>query len=104
MKPVHARFPVPFDPLGWESMCLFSRGYAFTATEAHYSPMPCSQRSLSADTSFAQPLASEQAPEASAILPKPKPGNCWLRVTGFGAETVEGPASPPPAVKIEWPT
>jgi hypothetical protein len=58
---------------------------------------------LSADASFAKPLASQQVQEPSASLPKSKPGDYWLRVTGVGAEGVEGPPSQALAVKVEWP-
>jgi hypothetical protein len=64
---------------------------------------PAYKLELSMDTSFAKPLASQQVHEPSATLPKPKPGDYWLRVTGVGSEGVEGPASPPLAVKIESP-
>ena len=64
---------------------------------------PAYRLELSADASFAKPLASQQVHEPSARLPKPKPGDYWLRVTGVAADGVEGPASPPLAVKIEWP-
>lgn len=58
---------------------------------------------LSADPSFAKPLASHLVHEASATLPKPNPGDYWLRVTGVGAEGIEGPTSQALAVKIPWP-
>jgi hypothetical protein len=64
---------------------------------------PAYKLELSADASFAKPLASQQVKEPSASLPKPKPGDYWLRVTGVGTEGVEGPASQALAVKIEWP-
>ena len=58
---------------------------------------------VSADASFAAPLASQLVHEASAALPKPKPGDYWLRVTGVGAEGVEGPASDVLVVQVKWP-
>ena len=64
---------------------------------------PAYKLELSADMNFAQPLSSRIVHEASATLVKPKPGDYWLRVTGVGAEDVEGPPSQALAVKIEWP-
>jgi hypothetical protein len=62
---------------------------------------PAYKLELSTDTSFAEPLSSQLVHEAGATLPKPKPGDYWLRVTGVGAEGVEGPASEALAVQVK---
>ncbi len=56
---------------------------------------------LSTDASFVKPLLSHRADQARAALPKPEPGDYWLRVTGLGAEGVEGPAGQPVAVQVK---
>lgn len=62
---------------------------------------PAYKLELSADASFAKPRLSQQAGESRASLPKPEPGDYWLRVIGVGAEGVEGPASQPVAVQVK---
>ncbi|MGA7178025.1 MAG: FecR domain-containing protein [Thiobacillaceae bacterium] len=64
---------------------------------------PAYKLELSTDTSFAKPLLSQLVHEANATLPKPNPGDYWLRVTGVGAEAVEGPASQALAVQVKPP-
>ncbi len=67
---------------------------------------PAYKLELSTDASFAKPLLSQLVHEASATLPKPKPGDYWLRVAGVGAEGVEGvegPASQALAVQVKSP-
>jgi len=62
---------------------------------------PAYQVELSTDASFVKPLLSQQANDARIALPKPQPGDYWLRVKGVGAEGVAGPASQAIAVKVE---
>jgi len=62
---------------------------------------PTYKLELSTDTSFVKPLLSQQVNDVRATLLKPEPGDYWLRVTGVGAEGVEGPASQAIAVKVE---
>ncbi len=64
---------------------------------------PAYKLQLSADANFATPLVSQQLRDSSANVAKPKPGKYWLRVTGVGAEGIEGQPSEPLAVKIERP-
>jgi hypothetical protein len=64
---------------------------------------PAYKLELSTDTSFTKPLSSELVHEVNATLVKPKPGDYWLRVTGVGAEGVEGPASQALAVQVKPP-
>ena len=64
---------------------------------------PAYKLELSTDASFAKPVLSQQVRATSATLEKPKPGDYWLRVTGVGAEGVEGPASQPVAVQVKAP-
>jgi len=56
---------------------------------------------LSSDASFTKPLLSQKVGEPRANLPKPEPGDYWLRVKGVGAEGVEGPFSQPLAVQVK---
>lgn len=62
---------------------------------------PAYKLELSTDTSFAKPLLTQRVDAASAALAKPEPGDYWLRVTGVGAEGVEGAPGPAVAVKVE---
>jgi hypothetical protein len=62
---------------------------------------PAYKIELSGDAGFAKPLLSQQVNEARASLAQPAPGDYWLRVRGIGAESVEGPASPPVPVQIK---
>lgn len=56
---------------------------------------------LSADASFVKPLLSPQVRETSTTLPKPEPGDYWLRVTGMVADGVAGPPSQAVAVQVK---
>lgn len=56
---------------------------------------------LSADASFAKPLLSPRVRGTSTTLPKPEPGDYWLRVTGMVADDVAGPASQAVAVQVK---
>ena len=64
---------------------------------------PAYKLELSTDMRFATPLVSEQVHATRADLPAPQPGDYWLRVTGVGAEGVEGPPSQAVPVQVKRP-
>lgn len=64
---------------------------------------PAYKLELSSDASFAKPLFRQQVKETRATLPRPQAGDYWLRVTGVGADGVEGPASQALALQVKAP-